>query len=283
MVVLTFFHTNSFHLKQTCTIAALTLICGFLGYSQSTKASPKGRYSISGKVSGSAAKVTLSGAASALATTDASGNYNFSGLTNGSYVVTPSQSGYSFSPSSASVSISSASKSGVNFTATAIVTTYSISGKVSGSAAKVTLSGSSSAIATTDTSGNYSFSGLPNGSYVVTPTQSGYSFTPSSTSVSISGASKSGVNFTATATLVTHSISLHWSVSTSPSISGYNLYRGSVSGGPYAKLNALPIATTSYLDSNVVSGQTYFYVATTVQSTTESAYSTEAPAIVPTP
>jgi len=283
MVVLTFFHTNSFHLKRTCTIAALTLICAFLGYSQSTKASPKGRYSISGKVSGSAAKVTLSGAASALATTDASGNYSFSGLPNGSYVVTPSQSGYSFSPSSASVSMSSASKSGVNFTATAIVTTYSISGKVSGSTAKVTLSGSSSALTTTDASGNYSFSGLPNGSYVVTPTQSGYSFTPGSTSVSINGASKSGVNFTATAAMVTHSVSLTWSVSSSPSISGYNLYRGSVSGGPYTKLNALPVATTSYLDSNVVSGQTYFYVATTVQSTTESAYSTEAPAIVPTP
>jgi len=61
------------------------------------------------------------------------------------------------------------------------------------------------------------------------------------------------------------------------------VYRGNVSGGPYTKLNALPITTTSYLDSNVASGQIYFYVATTVQSTTESLYSVEAPAVVPSP
>jgi len=243
-------------------------------------------YSISGKVSGSAAKVTLSGATSGSTNTDASGNYSFSGLPNGSFVVTPSQSGFTFSPVSTSVAISGASKAGVNFTATPTpATTYSISGKVSGSVAKVTLSGVTSGSTNTDASGNYSFSSLPNGSYVVTPSQPGYTFSPSTTSVSISGASKAGVNFAAIAVQppVSHSITLTWNSSTSPSISGYNVYRGSVSKGPYTKLNASPIATTSYLDSNVAAGQTYFYVATTVQSTNESTYSPETTAVVPIP
>lgn len=161
--------------------------------------------------------------------------------------------------------------------------TYGISGTVTGSAAKVTLSGVASASANTDASGNYSFSGLPNGSYAVTATQSGFIFTPPTTSVAIAGASKTAVNFTATAVPALHSITVTWTSSTSPSISGYKLYRATVSGGPYTVLNTLPIATTSYLDSGVVSGQTYFYVATTIASTSESGYSTEATGVVPTP
>ncbi len=171
-------------------------------------------------------------------------------------------------------------------------TTYSISGQVSGSAAKVTLSGATSGSVNTDASGNYSFSGLPNGSYVIAPSQSGYTFTPSTSSVSINGGSKTGVNFIATGVPVvpppvpppvSHSITLTWTPSISPSISGYNVYRASVSGGPYVKMNSSPIAATSYLDSNVASGQVYFYVATTVQDTNESAYSAQTIAVVPTP
>ena len=163
------------------------------------------------------------------------------------------------------------------------IPTYSISGKVSGSAAKVTLSGATSRSVNTDASGNYSFSSLPNGSYVITPSQSGYTFSQAATSVAINGASKSGVNFTAVQQPVSHSVTLTWAASTSPRISGYNVYRASVSGGAYTKLNASPIPTTSYLDSNVASGKTYFYVATTVQNTNESTYSTQAQAVVPTP
>ncbi|MEP6539622.1 MAG: DUF2012 domain-containing protein [Bryobacteraceae bacterium] len=245
---------------------------------------PPVTYSISGKVSGSAAKVTLTGASSASVNTDASGNYTFPGLPNGSYVVTPSQAGFTFSPSSTSVTINSASISALNFTATATTTTtYSISGKVSGSAAKVILTGSASGSVNTDTSGNFSFSGLPNGSYVITPSQSGYTFSPVSAAVTILGASQSSVNFTATAVPVSHSVTLTWTMSTSPSITGYNVYRGTVAGGPYTKMNSSPVSTTSYLDSSVTAGATYFYVSTTVQSATESSYSNQAAAVVPTP
>jgi hypothetical protein len=80
-------------------------------------ANQQSTYGISGRVSGSVATLTLSGAASRSTTTDGAGNYNFSGLPNGSYVVTPSQSGYTFAPPSASVSVNGASVAGVNFTA----------------------------------------------------------------------------------------------------------------------------------------------------------------------
>jgi hypothetical protein len=241
-------------------------------------------YSISGKVSGSAATVTLSGTASASTTTDSAGNYTFSGLKNGSYSVTPSQSGYVFTPASAPVSINGASIASVNFTASPSSTpTYSISGNVSGSVATLTLSGTASASTTTDSAGNYTFSGLKNGSYTVTPSQPGSSFTPSSAPVSVNGASMASVNFTATTTTVGHSVLLTWNSSTSPSISGYNLYRGTVSGGPYTKITGSPVTSTSYVDNSVSSGQTYFYVATTVANSMESSYSTEVTAVVPTP
>ena len=52
--------------------------------------------------------MTLSGPASLVAVADASGNFSFAGLANGTYTVTPSKSGYSFTPSSQSVVINNA-------------------------------------------------------------------------------------------------------------------------------------------------------------------------------
>lgn len=76
-------------------------------------------YSISGTISpttgGAGATVTLSGAASKTTTTDASGAYSVVGLANGTYTVTPSNSGYTFSPASASVALNGANVTGVNF------------------------------------------------------------------------------------------------------------------------------------------------------------------------
>jgi formylglycine-generating enzyme required for sulfatase activity len=65
----------------------------------------------------------------------------------------------------------------------------------------VSLTGASSATATTDASGNYSFSNLANGAYTVTPSRTGYLFTPASKSVTISGADVLSCNFTAAATI----------------------------------------------------------------------------------
>lgn len=81
-----------------------------------------------------------------------------------------------------------------------------------------------------------------------------------------------------------HAVSLSWTASTS-SVVGYNVYRGTISGGPYTlKLNAAPVTGTTYTDAAVASGQGYYYVVTAVDAAgTESAYSTQASATIPTP
>jgi fibronectin type 3 domain-containing protein len=67
--------------------------------------------------------------------------------------------------------------------------------------------------------------------------------------------------------------------------SGYNIYRSNVAGGPYTLLTTTPITTLSYTDTGLTNGQTYYYVATAVNTAGESAKSTEVaatPALVVT-
>jgi hypothetical protein len=80
---------------------------------------------------------------------------------------------------------------------------------------------------------------------------------------------------------VQHSVALSWIASTS-TVSGYNVYRGTLSGGPYTKINSSVVATLTYTDSTVQSGTTYYYVTTAVDSNgSESVYSNEVPALIP--
>ena len=80
-----------------------------------------------------------------------------------------------------------------------------------------------------------------------------------------------------------HSVSLSWTDSGS-GIVGYNVYRGSISGGPYAKINSALDSTTTYTDTSVLGGQTYYYVTTSVDgSGVQSGYSNQAQAVVPSP
>ena len=174
---------------------------------------PGATYSISGTVSpsgnGAGTTVTLSGPAAATTTADASGNYTFSGLANGSYTVTPSKSGFTFAPASATPTVNTGNVTGVNFTIAAIPT-YSISGTITpsagGAGATVMLSGASSATTTADASGNYSFTGLANGSYTVTPSKSGYTFSPINAAVTVANANATGINFTAAANPATQTL-----------------------------------------------------------------------------
>lgn len=246
-------------------------------------------YSISGTITptagGNGATVTLNGAASATTTANSSGNYTFTGLSNGAYAVTPSRTGYTFSPTSQSATVSGANVTGVNFTATAQVNqTFSISGTISpaagGSGATVTLSGTASGSATSNSSGVYTFTGLANGSYTVTPSNSGYTFTPVNQSVTVNGANVGSVNFTA-AVQQAHSATLSWTASTS-TISGYNVYRGTVNGGPYTLINTSLVTALSFMDTNVTSGATYYYVTTAVDSSgNESVDSNPVTAVIP--
>lgn len=82
-------------------------------------------------------------------------------------------------------------------------------------------------------------------------------------------------------TPVSHSVSLTWTDS-STGISGYNVYRSGVAGGPYTRINPSLDGITNYVDSSVASGQTYYYVTTAVSTSgTESGYSNQVQAVVP--
>jgi len=80
---------------------------------------------------------------------------------------------------------------------------YKVSGTINptpaGNGATVALSGAGTASTTADNSGNYTFAGLPNGSYMVTPKHSGYAFSPGNQSATVNGTDATGVDFTGTA------------------------------------------------------------------------------------
>jgi hypothetical protein len=109
------------------------------------------------------------------------------------------------------------------------------------------------------------------------------------------GADSGTVSFTSTATnsptllsltgvgasAPVYSVSLSWDPSTSPVV-GYNVYRGTTSGGPYTKINSSVDASTVYTDNFVQDGQTYYYVTTAVAGDgSESSYSNQSQAVIP--
>jgi len=102
----------------------------------------------------------------------------------------------------------------------------------------------------------------------------------------ISNASNAPVNQSfagdgATQTPAQYTVALSWNPSTS-TVTGYNVYRGTQSGGPYSKLNSSLLPTDNYSDTTVRSGTTYYYVSTAVNSSNvESAYSNQATAAIP--
>ena len=78
------------------------------------------------------------------------------------------------------------------------------------------------------------------------------------------------------------SIDLNWTPSPSVGVIQYNIYRGTVSGGPYLLIgNAPPYnngAVLAYVDFGVTRGATYYYVVTAYDGTSESVFSNEASA-----
>jgi hypothetical protein len=172
-------------------------------------------YAVSGTVSGGAGiAVSLSGTTTATATADASGNYTFPTVPNGTYTITPNGVGFAVTPTSQNVTVSSANVTGVNFTATSIA--YSITGTISGGAgATVRLTGAATATTTADSSGNYSFPGITSGAYAITPAETGLVFTPTSLAVAVSGANVLGANFTVPQSCPCDTL---WQPSTTPSV-----------------------------------------------------------------
>jgi hypothetical protein len=71
-----------------------------------------------------------------------------------------------------------------------------------------------------------------------------------------------------------HTVSLSWTASTTPNVS-YNIYRSTTSNGTYTKIGSVGVGVLGYADSTALAGQTYFYVATAVDSSNnESPFST---------
>ena len=168
-------------------------------------------------------------------------------------------------------------------------------GQSSNQTATLTASGASVTISSAaSNNAEFTLSGLPlpltlnagqSASFTLTFTPQASGTTSGSISLT-SNATNSPVAQAATGTgvaAVQHSVSLSWTASTS-TIASYKVYRGSQNGGPYAPIGAGNGTATTYTDSTVQAGQTYFYVVTSVDSAgNESVFSNQAQAVVPTP
>jgi Carboxypeptidase regulatory-like domain len=116
--------------------------------------------------------------------------------------------------------------------------TYSILGKVNGDIKQnvnIAVSGATNANALTDADGNYSVSGLPNGSYTVIPSKAGYTFAQASRSVVISGAASTGNDFTAVAVLYSISGTVSGDVTAGATITVAGTTEGGAAFGPVVK------------------------------------------------
>jgi len=101
-------------------------------------------YSISGQVQDSSGNpisgVTISDGAGHTATTDSNGNYTLSGLTAGTYTLTPSKSGYTFSPASRTVNVPP-NATGQDFTGSPTTANVELVGQIGGATNAVAVQG----------------------------------------------------------------------------------------------------------------------------------------------
>jgi hypothetical protein len=179
------------------------------GPGPTTTPSPGG-YSISGRVM-STSGIALAGVSilandGHMAVTNVNGDYVLSGLSAGTFTVTPYLVGSTFSPTSASVTLSAAnpSVSAINFVATPLTPSgsLSISGIVKDTGdvpiANVTVIDGVGHTATTSAGGEYTLGSLAAGTYTISPAVAGYVFSPASRTVTLS-VSMTGQDFTGTA------------------------------------------------------------------------------------
>jgi hypothetical protein len=162
----------------------------------------------------------------------------------------------------------------------------SLNGTLSATGAAVTISSDSIA-------NEFALSGISLPATVAAGTSASFTvtFTPQS-----SGVASGSLSFTSNATNspaaqsltgtgtapAQHSVDLTWN--SSANAVGYNVYRGSVSGGPYSIINTSLDASPAFVDHGVASGRTYFYVVTAVDgSSNQSGYSNETSAVIPNP
>jgi putative Ig domain-containing protein len=116
-----------------------------------------------------------------------------------------------------------------------------------------------------------------------TPTASGsFSFIAKVTDSTTPTSQTATASLALTIASATYAAVLNWTPSTSPDVNGYNVYRSAVSSSGYVKINSSPLGPSTYTDSTVVSGQTYYYVTTSVDTSgIESSYSDQVQAVIP--
>lgn len=218
-------------------------------------------------------------------TTSGSQSGTFAALSSSGYtIVSVPLSGTGSAQGSLSLSPSSVGFGNVNVGSTS---TKNGTLSASGSSMTVTSAGSNSA--------EFVLSGITLPKTIAAGSSASYSvtFKPQS-----SGAASGAISFTSTASGSTvsesvtgtgvattqpqpHSVNLTWNASSSK-VSGYNIYRGTKSGGPYTKLNSSVDTATNYDDGTVAGSATYYYVTTAVNSSgQESGYSNQVQVAIP--
>jgi fibronectin type 3 domain-containing protein len=92
------------------------------------------------------------------------------------------------------------------------------------------------------------------------------------------------ISLSGTGAAVSHEVDLSWNAPTSSptSVVGYYIYRAASGSSSYQQLNTSNVTTTTYVDSNVQSGQSYTYMVRSVDASgATSAPSNIATAVIP--
>ena len=238
-------------LSTPLTLAAGQSFTFNVSFAPQTAGAVSGGIAIVSTAPGTSPSIALSGTGAAAGQFSISpGSFAFGSVSVGQTKSLP----VTISATGSSVTVTSASVSSPEFTLT-------------GPSLPVTIAAGSSASFSLTFSPQSSGASTANVSFA-----SSASVTPMSESVSGTGAA-----------VIQHSVDLTWSASTS-TVTGYNVYRGGTTGGPYSKVNSAMDGTLSYTDTSVQAGQTYFYTTTAVSSDgSESAHSNEVKAVIPTP
>jgi fibronectin type 3 domain-containing protein/regulation of enolase protein 1 (concanavalin A-like superfamily) len=213
-------------------------------------------------------------------------SYSNTGLTAGTnyyYVVSATNSsGESANSAQAGAITISAAPSGLAASggdAQVVLSWTAASGAASYNIKRATVNGGPyTTVATGVTSTSYTNTGLANGTtyyYVVSGTNAGGE-SANSTQVSATPfgpppAAPTGL----TATAGNAQVALSWTASSGAT--SYNVKRATVSGGPYTTV-ATGVTATSYTNTGLTNGTTYYYVVSAVNSSGESANSTQASA-----
>ena len=149
------------------------------------------------------------------ATTNANGDYSITGLTSGTYAVTPALRGFTFSPASRSITIAAANVNSIDFS---WASGYDIGGRVLDANGHViavpgtdppvilpvTITNGTTTVVTGDT-GYFRMQDLPAGLYNLAPALPGYVFEPATRQVQI-GPGLSGLNQSFVGRIETYSV-----------------------------------------------------------------------------